>query len=130
MAITNFSEIFNLIIGIILMILVFSLAYAYLKPHRIHRKYPVSTMSLKISYLVYLLVLLIIIYVSSLLKGGMQEVFLDVEFFAFLLILFVPTAGIFIRKISYFSKKRRSFYYFITLINIICAVALILMYFV
>lgn len=126
----NFPEVFNFIIGAFFIIIVFSLAYAYLKPHRIHKKYPISTLLLKLSYLLYLLVLLVIIYLASLVQEGMSEVFLDIEFFAFLLVLFVPTIGIFARKLGHFRKKRESFYYFFTLVNILSIAALIVMYFV
>ena len=126
--ITNFPEVLNFILGFFLMTIAFSLAYAYLKPHRIHKKYPVSTLMLKVSYLTYLLVLLVVIYLSSLVKGGMQEVFLDVEFFAFLLVLFVPSIGIFARKLGHFRKQRQNYYYFFTIVNILCIIALIIMY--
>jgi hypothetical protein len=125
---TNFSEILNYILGILFIIIVFSLAYAYLKPHRIHKRYPYSTLLLKISYLLYLLVILVIIYLASLVKGGMSEVFLGVEFYAFLIILFVPTIGIFARKVGHFKKNRENYYYFFTLVNILSIIALIVMY--
>ncbi len=126
----NFPEVMNFILGAFFIIFVFSLAYAYLKPHRIHKKYPISTLLLKVSYLLYLFVLLLVIYLSSLVRGGMSEVFLDIEFFAFLLVLFVPTIGIFARKLGHFRKKRESFYYFFTLVNVLSIAALLVMYFV
>ena len=126
----NFPEVLNFILGTIFIIIVFSLAYAYLKPHRIHKKYPISTLLLKVSYLMYLLVLLLIIYLSSLVKDGLSEVFLDIEFFAFLLVLFVPTIGIFARKLGHFRKKRESFYYFFTVVNVLSTAALLVMYFI
>ena len=126
----NFGDVLNFILGAFFIIIVFSLAYAYLKPHRIHKKYPISTLLLKISYLIYLFVLLLIIYLSSLVKDGMSAVFLDIEFFAFLLVLFVPTIGIFARKLGHFRKKRESFYYFFTLVNVMSVAALLIMYFV
>ena len=104
-------------------------AYAYLKPHRVHKKYPVSTLILKSSYLVYLLTLLVIIYLSSLVKEGLDEVFLEIEFFGFLLVLFIPTIGVFARKLGHFREKRESFYYFFSLINVLSIAALLVMYF-
>ena len=124
----NFDEVFNFIIGGFFIIIVFSLAYAYLKPHRVHKKYPISTLLLKVTYLLYLFVLLLVIYLSSLVKGGMSVVFGDIEFFAFLLVLFVPTIGIFARKLGHFRKKRESFYYFFTLVNVLSIAALVVMY--
>jgi len=125
---TNFTEILNYILGVLFIIIVFSLAYAYLKPHRIHKRYPYSTLLLKISYLLYLLVILVIIYLSSLVKGGMGEVFLGVEFYAFLLVLFIPTIGIFARKVGHFKKNRENYYYFFSVVNILSIIALVVMY--
>lgn len=124
----NFPEVSNFILGAFFIIFVFSIAYAYLKPHRIHKKYPISTLILKTTYLLYLFVLLLIIYLSSLVNEGLTEVFMGIEFFAFLLVLFVPTIGIFARKLGHFRKKRESYYYFVTIINILSIAALVVMY--
>jgi len=127
---TNFSVILNHILGIVFSIIIFSLAYAYLKPHQLHKHRMLSTMLLKISYLLYLLILLIVIYLSVLVNGGMEKIFIGVEFFAFLIVLFVPTIGIFARKLRQFSKKRDSYNYFITVINVLAIASLIFMYFI
>ncbi len=71
-----------------------------------------------------------IIYASIFVKGGLEEVFFDVEFFAFLVVLFVPTIGIFARKLGQFSKKRDSYNYFFSVVNALCIVALLIMYFI
>jgi len=126
----NFHTVFNHILGIVFIIIVFALAYAYLKPHQLHKRRPVSTLLLKVSYLVYLLVLLIIIYLSALVKGGLETVFFGIEFFAFLIVLFVPTIGIFARKLGQFSKKREGYNYFFTVVNIISMMAILIMYFI
>ena len=52
-----------------------------------------STLILKLSYLFYVLVLCIIVYLSALVKGGLDKVFYGIEFFAFLIVLFAPTTG-------------------------------------
>jgi hypothetical protein len=126
----NFESILQHILGIVFIILVFSIAYAYLKPHQLHKRRPVSTLLLKGSYLLYFLILLIIVYLSALVKGGLEVVFMGVEFFAFLVVLFVPTIGIFARKLGQFSKKRESYNYFFTVVNGLCIIALLLMYFI
>lgn len=128
--IDNFNDIFKYILGIVFIIIIFSIAYAYLKPHRLHKRRPVSTLLLKGSYLLYLLVLLLVVYFSSLVKGGLDKVFFGVEFFAFLIVLFVPTIGIFARKLGQFSKKRENFNYFFTIVNALCLIALLVMYFI
>jgi hypothetical protein len=126
----NFSQILNHILGIVFIIIVFALAYAYLKPHRLHKRRLLSTVLLKASYLLYLLVLLIIIYLSALVKGGLEEVFLGVEFFAFLIVLFVPTIGIFARKLGQFDKKREGYNYLFTIVNVLSLIAVLVMFFI
>ncbi len=126
----NFESILKHILGIVFIIIIFSIAYAYLKPHQLHKRRPVSTLLLKGSYLLYFLILLFIVYFSALVKGGLEKVFYGVEFFAFLIVLFVPTIGIFARKLGQFSKKRESYNYFFTMVNALCIIALLLMYFI
>lgn len=127
---SNFNAVLNHILGIVFIIIVFSLAYAYLKPHQLHKRRLVSTLLLKISYLLYLLILLVIVYLSALVNGGLEKVFVGVEFFAFLIVLFVPTIGIFARKLGQFSKKREGYNYFFTLVNFLSIVSILVMYFV
>jgi hypothetical protein len=122
------TEKLNHIIGVLFIIIIFALAYGYLKPHQLHKKRMVSTLMLKGSYLVYLLTLLIIIYLSVLIKGGLQEVFYELEFFVFLIVLFVPTMGIFARRLERFSKNRDKYNYFFSVVNVLAIIAVILMY--
>jgi hypothetical protein len=126
----NFNEILNHILGVVFIVFIFSLAYAYLKPHQLHKRRLVSTLLLKITYLFYLLVLLIVVYLSALVKGGLEDVFVGIEFFAFLIVLFVPNIGILARKLGHFSKKRESYNYFFTVVNILSAIAILVMFFV
>lgn len=126
----NFSEILNHILGVIFIIIVFSLAYAYLKPHQLHKRRLVSTLLLKISYLFYLLVLLIVVYLSALVKDGLEDVFMGIEFFAFLIVLFVPTIGILARKLGHFAKKREGYNYFFTVVNILSTLLILVMFFI
>ena len=126
----NFKEILNYILGVVFIILIFSIAYAYLKPHQLHKRRLVSTLLLKGSYLLYLLVLLIVVYLSALVKEGLDNVFLGIEFFAFLIVLFAPTIGIFARKLGQFSKKREGYNYFFTIVNILSLFLILVMYFI
>lgn len=128
--IANFSQILNHILGVVFIIIIFSLAYAYLKPHQLHKRRLVSTLLLKLSYLAYLLVLLIVVYLSALVKGGLETVFYGIEFFAFLIVLFVPNIGIFARKLGHFSKKREEYNYFFTIVNILSILAILVMFFI
>ena len=126
--VANFTEILNYILGAVFIILIFMLAYAYLKPHLLHKRRLVSTLLLKVSYLVYLLVLLIVVYLSALVKAGLENVFYGIEFFAFLVVLFVPNIGILARKLGHFSKKREGYNYFFTVVNILSIIAILVMY--
>ncbi len=126
----NFNQILNHILGVVFIILIFSIAYAYLKPHQLHKRQLVSTLSLKISYLFYLLVLLLVVYFAALVRGGLDKVFFGVEFFAFLIVLFIPTIGIFARKLGQFSKKREGYNYFFTVVNLLSVVAMLIMFFI
>jgi hypothetical protein len=126
----NFNEVLNYILGIVFIIIIFSIAYAYLKPHQLHKRRLVSTLFLKITYLVYLFVLLVIVYLSALVRGGLDQVFSGIEFFIFIMVLFVPTIGIFARKLGYFSKKREEYNYFFTAVNFLSLIALLMMYFI
>ena len=116
------------IIGALLVVIVFSIAYAYLKPHKLHHSRPLSTLALKITYLLYLLVTLIAIYLASLRGGGLSQVFDGAEFFVFLVVLFVPTVGILSRKITHFSTKRVRYNIIFTVINIIMTITVIVLY--
>ncbi|MCJ7819949.1 MAG: hypothetical protein MUP53_02000 [Bacteroidales bacterium] len=126
----NFSEILNYILGAVFIILIFSIAYAYLKPHQLHKRRLASTLMLKGSYLLYLLILLIIVYFSALVKGGLEKVFYGIEFFAFLIVHFVPTIGVFARKMGQFNRKRDGYNYFLTVVNLLSIIAILMMYFI
>lgn len=126
----NFNEVLNHILSIVFIIIIFSIAYAYLKPHQLHKRRLVSTLFLKLSYLIYLFILLIIVYLSALVKGGLDQVFSGAEFFIFIIVLFVPTIGIFARKLGYFNKKREEYNYFFTSVNLVSIVAIMMMYFI
>lgn len=121
-------EMMNYIIGAVFMVIVFSIAYAYLKPHRMHHARPLSTLALKGSYLVYLLVILLVIYLASLRGGGVSQVFDGPEFFIFLVVLFVPTAGIFSRKIERFSGNRIRYNLVFTAVNLLMAAVALALY--
>lgn len=126
----NSNEILVHVLGIIFIVIVFSLAFAYLKPYRLHKSRRVSTLLLKTSYLAYILVLMIVVYLATIVNDGLETVFFGIEFFAFLVALFVPTAAILARKMGRFSKKRESYNYLFSLINICSMIAIIVMYFI
>jgi len=124
----SLPEMMSYIIGALFAVIVFSIAYAYLKPHKLHHSRPLSTLALKGSYLLYLVVMLVVIYFASLRGGGVSTVFDGPEFFIFLAVLFVPTAGIFSRKITRFSAKRVRYNLIFTAVNIVMAITVLLLY--
>jgi hypothetical protein len=126
----NNNEILVHVLGIVFIIIVFSLAFAYLKPYRLHKSRKISTLLLKSSYLLYILILMIIIYMATIDNGGLEEVFMGIEFFAFLIALFVPTVAILARKLGKFSKKREGYNYLFSVINLGATLAIIAMYFI
>ncbi len=128
--IANFPEILNYILGALFCILVFALAYAYLKPHRLHHSRPLSTFALKSSYLLYLIVTLVVLYFASLSRYGLYSVFPGIEFFLLLIIVFVPTVAIFSRKLTHFSHHRVRFNIVFTAVNLIMTLMLLIMYFI
>jgi len=129
-SIANFPEILNYILGALFCLIVFALAYAYLKPHRLHHSRPLSTFALKSSYLLYLIVTLIVIYFASLSRYGLNTIFPGIEFFMLLIVVFVPTVAIFSRKITHFSHHRVRFNIVFTIVNLLMAVLILLMYFI
>ena len=124
----NLPEMMSYIIGALFVVIVFSIAYAYLKPHRLHHARPLSTLALKGTYLIYLLVMLLVIYFASLRDGGVSQVFDGAEFFVFLVVLFVPTAGIFSRKITRFSGKRVRYNIIFSVINLLMTLTVLVLY--
>jgi len=124
----NLPEMMSYIIGALFMVIVFAIAYAYLKPHRLHHARPLSTLALKGTYLIYLLVMLLVIYFASVRDGGVSQVFDGAEFFVFLVVLFVPTAGIFSRKIARFSGKRVRYNIIFSVVNLVMTLVLLVLY--
>ncbi|MCK7531811.1 MAG: hypothetical protein MZV63_12700 [Marinilabiliales bacterium] len=110
-------------------LIVFSIAYAYLKPHRLHHSRPLSTLALKGSYLVYLHRDAAGDLLSPACQGrSVSEVFDGPGFFVFLLVIFVPTVAIFSRKITHFSTKRVWFNLIFAAVNILMILTVLLLY--
>jgi len=126
----NNNEILVHVLGIVFIVIVFALAFAYLKPYRLHKSRKTSTLLLKSSYLLYILVLMISIYLATIDREGLEQVFMGIEFFAFLIVLFVPTVAILARKLGKFSKQREGYNYLFTVINFGATIAIIVMYFI
>lgn len=82
-------------------LIIYVLAFIVVKPFLLNYKRLISTLSLKVSYLIYLAALLVSVYLfmfygPSDIENQLSEVF----FFSLLLSLFIPNLGILSRLIT------------------------------
>lgn len=119
-----FRELLHIILFIVFL-LTFIMAYNYVKPFRINRKRKYSTLSLKLSYLIYLIFLLVFVFLFLLFGADKVEYRItDSLFFGVLILLFLPNIGILIRRKI---KNIRIIYnYLFSVINIVATYYLIL----
>ena len=94
-------------------LLVFVLAAVLTKPLMINRKRMVSTMFLKIGYLVYLIIMLTFFYYLIFVDKDLSGVITDLHFVLLLLALFIPNAGMMMRRSI---KRARTFYNYLLFI--------------
>ena len=111
-------------------LLVYVIAIIILKPFRMHRKRPVSTITIKTSYLVYLAAFMLLAYLvlffsitSEPTEEATDEKILNVFTIFSVFAFFIPNVGIMIRR----SVKtwRVTYNYIFTAINLIIAGGLI-----
>jgi hypothetical protein len=94
-----------------------------LRPFRIHRKRAVSTIALKVSYLIYLLAFLLLAYLVLFYSGPRSEdddpvgknPFL-IYYVAVIMAFFIPNLGIMLRR--KFNKFRNQYNFIFTAINL------------
>ncbi|MFC2104241.1 hypothetical protein ACFLS4_02680 [Bacteroidota bacterium] len=108
----------------IVFLIIYVLAFIIVKPFLFNHKRFVSTLSLKISYLVYLAVLLIGVYLfmfygPSDIENQLSELF----FFTLLVCLFIPNLAILLRR--NFRKNREAYNYIFSIINLIITIFII-----
>jgi len=92
------EAVFHFILMIVFLI-IYVLAFIIVKPFLLNYKRLISTISLKISYLVYLAALLICVYLFMFygpndIENKLSEIF----FFILLICLFIPNLGILFRR--------------------------------
>ena len=110
---------------IVVFLIIYVLAFIIVKPFLLNYKRLVSTLSLKISYLIYLATLLICVYLfmfygPSDIENQLREIF----FFVLLVCLFIPNLGILFRRNI---KKHRKYYnYIFSVINLSITIFLII----
>jgi len=105
------------IIFIAILLTVFIFTVIYLKPFRIHRKRKISTITLKISYLFFLMVFLTCFYFFLLFGNTENEDELhSINYSLIIISLLIPKIGIFFRRKV---KKGRILYnYLFTTLNL------------
>ncbi len=116
---TNSMPFFKIILFLFFLI-IYVLAFVIIKPFLLNYKRLLSTLVLKISYLLYLGILLICVYLfmfygSSDIENQLSEIL----FFSLLICLFTPNLGILFRRS--FTKYREHYNYFFTIINLFIA---------
>ena len=128
----NFFQFLLHFIFIATFLFVFIIAIIILKPFRLHRKRKVSTILLKISYLLYLAFFLGFVYLvlfftdnevstEEVMENGTSVIYYIIVLIAF----FLPNIGIMIRR--KFKEKRGVFNYTVTVMNLVVILALIFM---
>ena len=118
-----FQQLLHIIL-LIVFLLTYILAYNYVKPFLINKKRKYSTLSLKLSYLLYLAFLLVFIFLFLLFGADRIEYRIsDALFFGVLVLLFLPNIGILLRRTV---KNIRVFYnYLFTIINLVATYYLV-----
>ncbi len=128
----NFFQFLLHFIFIATFLFVFIIAIIILKPFRLHRKRKVSTILLKISYLLYLAFFLGFVYLvlfftdnevsnEEVMENGTSVIYYIIVLIAF----FLPNIGIMIRR--KFKENRGVFNYAVTVMNLVVILALIFM---
>ncbi len=110
-------------------IFLFVVSIIILRPFRVHRKRAVSTIALKVSYLVYLLAFLLLAYLVLFYSGIRSEEddpsgknpFI-LYYVAVILAFFVPNLGIMLRR--KFDKLRSQYNLIFTVINLFTTLVL------
>lgn len=108
----------------IVFLIIYLLAFIIVKPFLINHKRKISTLLLKISYLIYLLIVLVFVYLFMFFGPADIEYQISNLLFIFLLVgIFLPNFGILLRR--NFEHHRTEYNYIFSLINIAIAVFII-----
>lgn len=112
-------------------LLIYIVAIIILKPFRIHRKRPLSTIFIKASYLIYLACFMLMAYLILFFSASAEptedvdeERILNALTVFSVLAFFIPNIGIMIRR--RIGSWRVTFNYIVTAINILISLGLIL----
>lgn len=129
----EFTNVFLHFIFISVFVFLVVVSFILLKPFRSHQKRPISTISLKVSYLLFLVAFIILTYLILFFadipdEGSMagDSVVMTICYIVIMLSFFIPNLGIMLRRKA---KKIRTYYNVaFTVINIIFLIAILLMY--
>jgi len=112
------------IILVIVFFTIYILAFVIVKPFLLNHKRLISTLSLKVTYLLYLGTLLVCIYLFMFFGPTDIEYQLsELVFFGSLICFFIPNLGILFRR--HFTKYRIHYNYFFSIFNLIITIFLI-----
>lgn len=128
----NFFQFLLHFIFIATFLFVYIIAIIILKPFRLHRKRKVSTITLKLSYLVYLAFFLAFVYLvlffadnevntEENMENGTSAIYYVIVLVSF----FIPNIGIMIRR--RFKKNRGIYNYLMSFLNFVIILALVFM---
>ena len=128
----NFFQFLLHFIFIATFLFVYIIAIIILKPFRLHRKRKVSTITLKLSYLVYLAFFLAFVYLvlffadnevntEENMENGTSAIYYVIVLVSF----FIPNIGIMIRR--RFKKSRGLYNYLVSFLNFVIILALVFM---
>jgi hypothetical protein len=104
----------------IVFLIIYLLAFIIVKPFLINHKRKISTLLLKISYLIYLLIVLVFVYLFMFFGPADIEYQISNLLFIFLLVgIFLPNFGILLRR--NFEHHRTEYNYIFSIINLTIA---------
>jgi hypothetical protein len=111
-------------------LLIYIIAIIILKPFRVHRKRPVSTIFIKLSYLIYLACFMLMAYLILFFSSSVEtteevdeeRIFNALTVFS-VLAFFIPNIGIMVRR--RISSWRVTYNYLVTAFNILISIGLI-----
>jgi len=119
-----FNQLLHIVLFVVFL-LTYILAYNYVRPFLINRKRTVSTLLFKVTYMVYLLILLLFVYLFLLFGANRVEYHIsDMMFFLALLLLFIPNIAILVRRGV--KRHRITYNYFFTIVNIVATYFLLI----
>jgi len=117
------QAVFHFLLMIVFLI-IYVLAFIIVKPFLLNHKRLISTLSLKLSYLLYLLVLLVSVYLFMFYgPNDIENHLSEALFFSLLISLFIPNLGILFRR--NFRKYREHYNYVFSAINLLITVFII-----